>query len=259
MREPGERLGPVNFADGTWSVSVRTDVGYWRERNEDSFAIEPAIGLCVVADGMGGAPAGDLASRLAIEALRTDLLSRRRHDGAALRTAVEAANTALLAVIEREPRFLGMGTTLSALLVDRGGTAATLAQVGDSRIYLLGEDGLRRLTTDQTLGMQAVLENGVPEEVARGRRDWHILTQALGTEPEVAPVLQSVDLRAARALLLCSDGLSEMVADGEIAQLLAGAGADPGLASARLVGQALAAGGRDNVTVIVAMRTGVID
>ena len=230
-----------------WRAAGLSDIGAVRQRNEDSILVAPELRLYAVADGLGGHQGGDVASRLACETLAAAL-----GEGAPLEDAVERANAAVFGAAGEDPALHGMGTTLSALMLGAH-DAATVAQVGDSRVYVMRGDGLAQVTEDQTVAMDMVREGTMSLDQARSSWGWNSLTQALGTDRAIAPVLSEIDLADAAAVLLCSDGLSEMVPDALIEKLLA-ADPDPERAAAALVRAALDRGGRDNVTVVILTR-----
>jgi serine/threonine protein phosphatase PrpC len=211
-------------------VASRTEVGYVRRRNEDSLLVEESIGVVAVADGLGGHPCGDLASQTAVASLR-DSVAGGLDDGADtgewLTRALLVAHRAVLAEAGDDPDREGMATTVVLAVVDEG--QATIAHVGDSRAYLLADGALQALTRDHGIG--------------------GYITQALGLDRVVDPDVAHVDLSAGDRLLLCTDGLTNMVDDKGIALLL-GKG-DPTEATDALVEAALGNGGIDNITVIV--------
>ena len=231
-----------------WRAVGLSDIGAVRQRNEDCFLVEPGLQLFAVADGLGGHQGGDVASRLACETLRAALGER-----ATLEDAVRQSNAAVFAAAHNDPTLHGMGTTLSALVLGDG-HAATIAQVGDSRVYVFGGDGLAQVTEDQTVAMDMVRQGAMTLDQARSSWGWNSLTQALGTDAAISPVVSEVGLREATAVLLCSDGLSEMVPDALIEGMLAGHRGDPDASAAALIQAALGRGGRDNVTVVVLAR-----
>ena len=208
-------------------VAYRTEVGHVRQRNEDALLARPERGILAVADGLGGHPAGDLASLTAVQALdEAPLTAAASADD--LVAATRDAHNAVLAVAEEEPGRLGMGTTVVLAAIDTG--RARIVHVGDSRAYLLSADGeLRAVTRDH--GMHGYL------------------TQALGLDRDVEPDVAAVDCPPGSRLLLCTDGLTNMVDEGRLADLLAQG--DAGAACDALVEAALAAGGIDNVSVVV--------
>jgi protein phosphatase len=228
-------------------AAARTEAGR-RPNNEDSVFASPR--LAAVADGVGGAAAGEVASQAVINALVH--LDKCRLAGPledALARAVGEGNDTIAFIAECRPQTAGMSTTLTALaLADEGDYA--LVNIGDSRTYLLRGGELKRLTRDDSL-VQELLERGhLTEEQARSHPQRSLVLQALdGREREPASVT-TFAAREGDRLLLCSDGLSDVVADHEIAAALTGAPA--GECAERLVQLALAAGTRDNVTVVVA-------
>lgn len=210
-------------------VAYRTEVGHVRRRNEDALLARPERGVFAVADGLGGHPAGDVASGTAISSLAEASLGGESSESD-LRSAARAAHEAVMAAADAAPGRVGMGTTVVLAVVLDG--SARVLHVGDSRAYLLEPAGrLRALTRDHGL-------NGY-------------LTQALGLDRAVEPDAVHVGCPPGSRLLLCTDGLTNMVDDGSIADLL-GAG-DAQEACDGLVDAALDNGGIDNVTVIVAV------
>jgi len=224
-------------------AGVATDVGRVREGNEDAFLIEPP--LYAVADGMGGARAGEVASQLALQTV-ADL---QRAGGARLEDEVVAANTVVFARAGEDERFAGMGTTLTAALASPG--AVHLAHVGDSRAYLLRAGSLRQLTRDHTL-VDRMVQAG---EISRDEADVHphrnVLLRALGTEPSVEVESFDVGLLEGDRVLLCSDGLTTMVTEDQITAILEATSGSPQDAADRLVRAANRAGGIDNITALV--------
>ena len=245
-------MSGAGAAAAGWRATGRSDIGSVRQRNEDSFLVEPDLRLYAVADGLGGHQGGDTASRLACETLVSAL-----GEAAALADAIVRSNAAVLGAAEGDPALHGMGTTLSALVLGEG-DAATVAQIGDSRVYVMRGDRLVQVTEDQTVAMDMVRRGEMSLDEARSSWGWNSLTQALGTDRAIAPVLTDLDLADAATVLLCSDGLSEMVPDALIEGSLArhAHAHDPEAAAAALIGMALDRGGRDNVTVVVLAREG---
>jgi serine/threonine protein phosphatase PrpC len=223
-------------------VGVATDVGRVREHNEDGYLAEAPV--FAVADGMGGHRGGEVASQVALE--RLDEVHRR--GDVALPEAVRQANRAVLERAEREEALSGMGTTITALLAK--GDGIELAHVGDSRAYLLRDGQLRQLTEDHTLVHRMVLEGKLTEDEARIHPHRSILTRALGVEANVEIDGATLDVRPRDRVLLCSDGLTSMVGDDAIHEILASA-RDPQEASLALVAAANEAGGQDNITALV--------
>lgn len=226
-------------------AGAATHVGRVRQRNEDSQLVTPP--LYAVADGMGGAPAGDVASAVAIRSLEGEDLpaGATDHD---LSEAVRRANRAVYAAAAGDPALQGMGTTLVAALAEAD--RAVVAHVGDSRAYLLRDGALQQITRDHTYVQELVREGRMSQEQADRHPSRSVLTRVLGIEEEVEPDLISLDLHQGDRLLICTDGLTAMVSDPEIRRTLEGE-PEPQKAVERLVEAAVEAGGVDNVTVIV--------
>jgi len=224
---------------------VRTDIGRARERNEDAYLVRDP--LFAVADGMGGHRGGNVASQMALEAMRP--FDGSDADGAsALVQDIRTANETVLARGEADRDLRGMGTTITAVLVQ--GERATIAHVGDSRAYRLRDGALEQLTVDHTLVHQLVEDGRITADQAGRHPQRSVLTRAIGVEPSVDVDESTIELRPGDRLLLCTDGLTGMLPDEAIREVLA-AEADPQHASDRLVEAANAAGGDDNITVVV--------
>jgi serine/threonine protein phosphatase PrpC len=223
-----------------------SDTGRQRRANEDSvYARAP---LFVVADGMGGASSGEVASRMAVETLERGLPDGSGPAQDRLAARVEEANEAIHDASRMDAEHAGMGTTLTAAYIDA--EEAAIAHVGDSRAYLLRDGELRQLTRDHSLVDEFVRQGKLTEEEARDHPQKSIITRALGPEPAVEVDRQTLPLRDGDVLLLCSDGLTSMVHEDEIAPILASAGSLQE-AGKRLIAAANEAGGRDNITVIL--------
>ncbi|MEV4351889.1 PP2C family serine/threonine-protein phosphatase [Actinoplanes sp. NPDC049596] len=224
-----------------------TDQGHVRSNNEDCYYAGDR--LLVVADGMGGMAAGDLASRLAIEALSPlDVPIDDDQQMDALHHALEVANGRIAEQVEADNSLQGMGTTLTAVIFS--GSRAAMAHVGDSRAYLLRDSRLNQLTKDDTY-VQMLVDQGLirPEEAA-GHPRRSVVTRVLQGEP-VSPSYVIVEPEAGDRWLLCSDGLTAVVSNETIEQEMLGAD-DPKSCCERLLDLALRGGGPDNITVIVA-------
>jgi serine/threonine protein phosphatase PrpC len=234
-----------------------TDVGRRRESNEDEFLVEPALDLYAVADGMGGHAAGEVASRLAVDALREWLSTQAAGGGGdpvrraaeQLLEAVRHANVKICDSVHAHIERRGMGTTLVALLVrDRH---AIIGHVGDSRAYLLRNGTLKRLTSDHSWVNEQVKLGLLSDEAAQRHPMRNIVTRALGSRAEVAAEVREEGVQAGDVFLLCSDGLNTMLSDEEIAEVLGRHGSDPEAACRELVRRANDRGGEDNTTVVV--------
>lgn len=227
----------------------RTDVGCVREHNEDSLAVAPP--LYVVCDGMGGHAAGEVASEIAAE-----IIAKRapRHlDAEALGRAVEEANLAIIRAAREGAGREGMGTTCTAAMLEN--ERLVIAQVGDSRAYLLHNGKLQQLTRDHSLMADLVEAGQITPEEAKTHPQRSVITRALGSDPHTEPDLYELNVETGDRLLLCSDGLSTMLEDLEIEQVMRKV-SDPQRCAAVLVNEAIAAGGYDNVTVVVVDVTG---
>lgn len=223
-------------------VAARTDVGLVRERNEDDLLVDEEHRVFMVADGLGGHPGGDVASRLAVRAAHAAVTDRPLRDeaepGAVLGAALRAAHDAVLEGAAQDVSRRGMGTTAVLAHLCEDDRRLWVAHVGDSRAYLFRAGELRQLTTDHTIG---------------GRIGG--LTQAVGTPGPVSPDVVHVDLEPGDRILLCTDGLTDMVDDDGIAARL-GSAEPPQRITDLLVEDALLNGGIDNVTVIVIISAG---
>lgn len=224
-------------------VAGITDIGKVRARNEDAIGFDAALGLLVVADGMGGHNAGDVASRLAIE----HLFAAAR-EGGGLHAAVKRANEAILGAAQDPDRY-GMGTTVVAAWLDDD--HIEIAHVGDSRLYRLREDGLQLLTRDHSQVQELVDRGILTPAQARVSTRRNFLSRALGTDPEVRIDCARHPLQQGDIFLLCSDGLTNMVEDEELAEALQAMRSAQSVAE-RLVALANERGGRDNISVVIA-------
>jgi protein phosphatase len=224
---------------------AKTDTGRQRRENEDSaFARAPVF---VVADGMGGAQAGEVASRIAVEAFAQGLPDSGTPEER-LASRVLEANQRIHEVSITERERAGMGTTLTAAYLD--GSQLAIAHVGDSRAYLFRDGELKRLTQDHSLVDELVRRGKLTEEQAAEHPQRSIITRALGPEPSVEVDTWTYPVRAGDVLLLCSDGLTSMVTEDRVQEIL-GANADLDSAAKALIDEANAAGGRDNITVVL--------
>ena len=225
-------------------AGAASDVGLVRDHNEDSYLVDDGLGLVAVADGMGGHRAGEVASAAALDALRIAFGA-----GAPINDAVAAANDIVFEQSVADRNLRGMGTTLTAGALGIDGTLL-LGHVGDSRAYLLRDGTLERITTDHSLVEELIQSGELTEEEAERDPRRSQITRALGLEPGVQVDLETIDLRPADRIMLCSDGLTTMVSEEEVAEIL-GAGAPAEEAARRLVERANEAGGVDNTTVVV--------
>ena len=241
-----------------------TDVGRKRKGNEDSVFVNPEQNLFVVADGMGGHAAGEVASRVAVEAINEfvcltsgdeditwpfGLDENASFDGNRLKSAIQYANRKVLEATREKKEYLGMATTVVAVLVD--GSSANLAHVGDSRVYLVRGKGITQLTSDHSW-VNEQLESGIiSADQARSHPLRNVVTRALGGKPELVVDIQEHHAEPGDVLLLCSDGLTSMVPDDDIVRLVREAEGDIERAARSLVEEANGRGGEDNITVLL--------
>lgn len=222
----------------------RTEIGNVREHNEDSLAVLPP--LFAVADGMGGHEAGEVASEITINTLND--LAPQSADAEALARAVVAANLNVIKAPSQGVGREGMGTTLTAAILEK--ERLVIAQVGDSRAYLLHNGSLQQLTRDHSLMADMIEAGQLTEAEARVHPNRSVITRAIGSDPHMQPDLYELNVETGDRLLLCSDGICGMIEDHEIASIMRQAPSAQSCAD-QLVEAALAAGGFDNATAVV--------
>lgn len=228
-------------------AAATTDTGRRRRANEDVYVFRPP--LFAVADGMGGARAGEVAARLAAAALEEAGTEAKGEDG--IVAVIEEANRRIWERAITDPATSGMGTTVTAALVDETAGRVAIGHVGDSRAYLLRGGALEQLTTDHSLVAELVQSGVLTPEEAERHPQRSAITRALGTEPSVRVETFTVAAEAGDLFLLCSDGLSAMLDDAEVAAAIEGAGGEPTDAGVALVAAANEHGGEDNITVVL--------
>ena len=228
----------------TLSWAARTDVGLVRGHNEDSFlALAPTF---AVSDGMGGHAAGEVASAIAVETISNN--APVHADDLLLGAAIETANAAVIEGAATGKGKVGMGCTASAVTIEQNKMA--VAHVGDSRVYLLHNGALVRLTHDHSYVEELVDAGEITADEARVHPSRSVITRALGSDPDMYADHFTIDVSAGDRIILCSDGLSSMVEDSQI-EAIAVSSATPQAAVDNLVASALQEGGHDNVTVVV--------
>ncbi len=225
--------------------AFRTDTGRQRNANEDSFFVRAPI--FVVADGMGGAQAGEVASKAAADAFDVDLTGGPPEQ--VLRQTIEAANRRIHELARADPSRAGMGTTLTAAIVNAEREEVAIGHVGDSRAYRLRDGRLEQLTRDHSLVEEMRRKGQLTDAQAEDHPQRSIITRALGPEPEVEPDVHTVAAAPGDVFLICSDGLNTMLGEDQIRKLLVSA-ASLEAATQALVVEANRAGGRDNITVL---------
>ncbi len=239
-----------------WICAGKSDVGKVRQGNEDALFTDQEAGVFIVADGMGGHVAGEVASQIVTETVGPGVSKARSEglEGAELQTRmlelIKEANRAILERADNEPEKRGMGTTLTMLALVPG-SGYVFDQVGDSRGYLLREGMLRQVTRDHTVVQQQVDRGALTPEQAREHPLSHILTRALGTEEDVEADTYDDEVNPGDLFLLCSDGLSGMLSDDRIYEILSAPTDDLQSIADALIDAANDGGGLDNVTAVV--------
>ncbi len=244
-------------------IATCTDAGMVRSHNEDSIAADAAHGLVILADGMGGYNAGEVASGMATTVIATEMaqaLASERADAidpatrkskaeVLLREQILKANTSIYQAAQSQPQYAGMGTTLVACVFYDN--QVVVAHLGDSRLYRSRGDAFEQLTRDHSLLQEQVDSGLISPEQAKYAQHKNLVTRALGIDSSVDPELGKFATRPGDLYLLCSDGLCDMVSDEDIGLTLQALGANLKLAAQQLVQMANDNGGRDNVSVIL--------
>jgi len=250
------------------AIAGSTDPGMIRPNNEDRISTTPELGLAVVADGMGGHQAGEVASGMAVDVVTRHLINVFSRDAPpadeevadqssvelrAVGEAIALANTAIFELAQSSPNCSGMGTTVVVTLFHED--KVCIGHVGDSRLYRYRSDTLELITEDHSLVQELVARGLITAEEARNSVNKNLVTRALGIEPTVESQLTEQTLQDQDIYLLCSDGLNDVLPDDVTAQLLKDHGSDLQAAADRLVAQVNARGGPDNVSIVL-VRTG---
>lgn len=249
---------------GMFEIASATDPGRVRSHNEDSIATDPEIGLAVLADGMGGYNAGEVASGIAVAMIARDVRKALKVEQQMrlgipasgplaapnlLRQHAAHANRTIYETAQNQRQYRGMGTTLVMALFYDGQVA--VGHIGDSRLYRMRDDHLSQLTRDHSLLQEQIDSGMLTREQARHSRNRGIITRAVGIEPQVETEIHVHDTRPDDIYLLCSDGLNDMVSDDDIQLTIGALGANLPLVAQQLVQQANDNGGRDNISVIL--------
>jgi protein phosphatase len=237
----------------------KTDVGVVRTNNEDNFGFDIRHGIFVVCDGMGGQAAGELASKIAVDTVlgyfRRDprdaaspVLGRRSERATVLANAIQLANQAIQTAASNNAEHAGMGSTIVAVRAE--GNLFSIANVGDSRIYLIREGGIQQLTRDHSLVMEQVRRGLLTLEEAENSKMQNVIVRALGSEESVDPDLEDHEFASGDVLLLCSDGMSRYVKEGAMVEVIGrNAALEP--ACEELITAAKGAGSDDNITCLL--------
>lgn len=253
--------------------ATATHPGMVRSHNEDSLAADAAAGLAVLADGMGGYNAGEVASGIAVAMISAELkkalaAANGELDAATAERLVSEhavrANNAIFQAAQSQAQYAGMGTTLVVALWHDN--ALVVGHIGDSRLYRFRDSRLEQVTRDHSLLQEQIDSGLITKEQARHSQNKNLVTRAVGIDPEVEAEVHSYPVQTGDIYLLCSDGLNDMVTDEDMELTLASLQANLPLAAAQLVQQANDNGGRDNVSVILARvlksfpaRAGLVD
>jgi len=254
--------GYVALTDALQIVSI-TDPGRVRGHNEDCVESRPELGIVVLADGMGGYNAGEVASGMATSLIASGLSQAwtkdvlKKLDRAAamslsqsiLQVQVGQANTAIYQAAQKDPQCAGMGTTLVACLYYDN--FLTVGHIGDSRLYRMRNDALEQITRDHSLLQEQIDSGLITKEDARSSHNKNLVTRALGIDPDVEAEIHSYDVQEGDIFLLCSDGLNDMIEDDEIQMTLIALRSNLDLTAQQLIQAANDAGGRDNVSVML--------
>ncbi|MBI5096634.1 MAG: Stp1/IreP family PP2C-type Ser/Thr phosphatase, partial [Nitrospirae bacterium] len=219
--------------------------------NEDAYGIYPDLSLYIVADGLGGHAGGEVASRIAVEAIKECIAST---DNASLKirdsviTAINEANLKILSEAGKEKNLHGMGTTVAVVM--NGGNTAIVAHVGDSRVYLVRGDVITRITKDHTIVEEYIRLGLLTPQDALYHPSKYMLSRALGTSGDVDVDITELQFQAGDTLILCTDGLTNMVSDKEISDVILELSPSPEKITDKLIALATKNGGIDNITVI---------
>lgn len=249
---------------GVLEVVRLSDVGCHRDHNEDAVASDIEIGLLVLADGMGGYKAGEVASEIATLTMlaemketmsgfdpgQTDPVTGMQAESLLLIDAAAKANASIFSVSESQPQCAGMGTTLVTALFTNN--KVLVGHIGDSRLYRLRGERLEQLTEDHSLLQEQLSSGLITPEQAKMSNNKNLVTRAVGIDPEVELELHEYDVETGDIYLLCSDGLTDLVEDDDIQATLIGLGSNLQLAASQMVQMANDNGGKDNISVILA-------
>ncbi len=246
------------------SSEALTDVGRKRKGNEDAHSVDAGHKLYVVADGMGGHAAGEVASRIAVDSIGEFVVLTAgneeitwpfgldetiSYDGNRLKTAIRHANRKVLEATRENAELEGMATTVAAVLVD--GDIVNIAHVGDSRIYKWSDGEMTLLTSDHSWVNEQIQTGVISPEQARSHPLRNVVTRALGGRADLLVDIQALPVKSGEVLLLCSDGLTTMLPDEDIVAVLERSAGDISTAARDLVDEANERGGEDNITVVL--------
>src|SRR5215470_13607270 len=247
---------------------AESDVGCRREINEDSFLVDDDLGLYIVADGMGGQNAGEVASRMAVDVVTQFIYRSRNSDGLTwpfgidpelsvngnrIRTAVMMANRRVWKEADSKPEFMGMGTTIVTALAEHG--VLTFCSAGDSRAYRIRNRAIEQMTTDDSWIQAAVLAGATISERLQQHPMRNLVTKAVGAKETIDLDIRETPFQNGDLYLLCSDGLHGLVPDGKILEIVLASEGNLEKAVSNLIGAANSAGGKDNITALLLRRS----
>jgi len=236
----------------------KTDTGIVRSNNEDNFIVDEKLRFLIVADGMGGHAAGEIASKMAVSVIYDHLLGQQKFSGVYnesyspstnnLNSALRLANLAVFEAAESSPQLHGMGTTVAAVLTC--GNRLSIAHIGDSRVYLVRSGNIEQLTDDHSMINEQVMRDLITREEAVNSVNKNYLTKALGISAEMEADLSELTLLSGDILLLCTDGLSNMITDEIMLEIILFA-QKPAAICDLLINKANEKGGKDNITAVI--------
>ena len=243
-----------------FKIGAMTDVGKVRAVNEDNFTVEESLGLFMVADGLGGQNAGEVASKMAVETIKSHLNDEKNplvgeykeefsQDTNRMLSGIRLTNSAIYEAGQRNSEQRGMGTTISSVFIN--GDVMSLVHVGDSRIYRIRKERLERLTMDHSVVEEQLIQGLITKEEAAESKYKNVITRALGAEETIEVDADEEVLLDRDKILLCTDGLTDMLEDEEILRMILRNGDDPQRAGEELVDVANSKGGLDNISVIL--------
>lgn len=250
---------------GKVEIVCQTDVGQVRDHNEDYVGSDDRVGLAVLADGMGGLNAGEVASSMSVHLLMDDLRGYAEGETALehelaesdtvsrhsqiVERAIEKANSSVFHVSQTQPHCEGMGTTVVvSMFYDN---KVTIGHIGDSRVYRFRDNKLEQVTKDHSF-VQELIDKGLyTKDEARASSKKNVVTRALGVAPKVQPEVHEYKVKQGDVFLMCSDGLTDLVGDSDIEKTFRELGANLGVTAGHLVEVANASGGKDNISVVL--------
>ena len=261
------RDDPNGASPNGWVIrgAVKSDVGKRRRKNEDAFGFFPELDLYIVADGMGGHAAGQVASALAVETIRRSIIETADEDLTAatdnaghhsvgarrLVIALQNANERVLQTSRNDPNMRGMGTTVAAVMFDAPSEVVAVCHAGDTRVYRVRDASIEQLTEDHTVVGQLVREGQLKPEDVRSSKHRHVLTQAVGANDVLHPELRLEEPQSGDVYLVCSDGVHDVVTQDEMLACIARVSKDLTVACEELIQMANERGGKDNSTVLI--------